>query len=69
MFNKIGVEINTISTFCSTTDFQIPQLNTKLQPTKKQKQHANVFLFFLIGGVLVIGKRDSDKNPALQVIR
>ena len=46
-----------ISSSYSPIDFQLPQLKTQLQPNKKYRI-ANPFLFLLIGGVSVIGRRD-----------
>ena len=46
-----------ISSSYSLIVFELPQVKTQFQPNKKYKI-ANPFLFFLIGGVSVIGRRD-----------
>ena len=46
-----------ISSSYSPIDFQLPQLKTQFQPNKKYRI-ANPFLFWSIGGALVIGRRD-----------
>ena len=56
LFLLIGVE-PIVSPFCSPIDSQLPQLRIRLCPTQKKNGSATPILFFLFGGVLVIGRR------------